>query len=132
MAKEHRYTVRGHWPFPTDMLRRDLSIAASPEDQALIDRLSTVHAVYSDAFEDVEINLVGASKPNWERWESFCWAVVNNPEVDLLKAERDALKARRMKDAEEQAIIDSALTKLSGRELEVMKSRLEQASHRAH
>lgn len=75
------YTVRGRWPFPTDMLRYDEARAATPEDQALIDRLSTENASSVDDIRIAcQINLV-SNRSNYflaymsgERWNSFGWS----------------------------------------------------------
>ncbi len=117
MPREFTYTVRGHWPFPIDMLRHDGSHAATEADQAMIDRLSSDHAPDRAAFEDVEINLVGPFKQNTARWESFSWSVPSDDEAALYKA-----ADRRRK--EEQAIFDGALAKLSQEERDVITSRL--------
>jgi hypothetical protein len=76
MAKEYRYTVRGHWPFPTDMLRHDQASGQTRQDVEQIAALATEHAEDRDAFTDVEIALVADSRPNVERWNSFGWFVV--------------------------------------------------------
>lgn len=68
---EHRYVVRGHWPFPLDMLRHDGSRPASDADRTMVERLSGEYAPDRDAFVDVEIKLVGPSRPNSARWESW-------------------------------------------------------------
>lgn len=81
-----QYTVRGHWPFPADMLRHDGSRAATDADAALIARLSGDYAPDRAAFRDVEINLVGPHKPNTARWESFSWEVPSDEMHTMLKA----------------------------------------------
>lgn len=80
------YKVRGHWPFPTDMLRHDGSRAATEGDAAMIARLSGDYAPDRAAFRDVEINLVGPRKPNTARWESFSWAVPTDEMHAMFKA----------------------------------------------
>lgn len=77
ILKEIAYTVKGSWPFPTDMLRHDCARAATDADQAIISRLSREHAPDRAAFRDVQINLIAAEgwKPNTARWESFGWSV---------------------------------------------------------
>lgn len=117
MAKEFRYTVKGHWPFPLDMLRHDQSAAASTDDQAMIDRLSADHAPDRAAFKDVEINLVGSWKPNTARWESFGWAVPTDTDHAFYKA---AAKRER----EERGLFEGALTKLTSEEREVVLARI--------
>lgn len=114
MPKEFAYTVRGHWPFPKDMLRHDGSRAATPEDQAVIDRQSLEYAPDRDVFVDVEINLVGPNKPNTARWESFGWAVP--ADVEHVMAKRWQTEER-----ERRALRDQALAKLSFREREALE-----------
>lgn len=102
MAKaeeQFAYTVRGHWPFPLDMLRHDMSAAATPEDQAKIDLLSADHAADISAFEDIDINLVGHRRPNGARWESFGWQLPFDEEWQRIKRwkakERERLSLRK-------------------------------------
>lgn len=115
--KQIHYTVKGHWPFPADMLRHDQSRAATAEDQSMIDRLSGDHAPDRSVFVDVEINLVGPNKPNTARWESFGWAVPSDTEHAFY---RD-MKRRQ---AEEQRMFDAAMAKLSDDERQVMQGRM--------
>lgn len=117
---EHSYIVRGHWPFPLDMLRHDESRPASADDQAAIDSLSAEHATDRDAFKDIEIRLVGPCKPNTARWESFGWAVPGDEEYAYYKG----LKHR---EAEEKALLESAMGKLTAQERAVVESRMRQA-----
>lgn len=114
MAREFAYTVRGHWPFPTDMLRHDGSRAATPEDQAVIDRQSLEYAPDRDVFVDVEINLVGPNKPNTARWESFGWAVPADQEHQYYKRAAEAERKRR-------TLVASAMAKLTDEEKEALR-----------
>ncbi|MGX1786892.1 hypothetical protein ACWIGM_09160 [Bosea sp. NPDC055332] len=106
MAKEFAYTVRGHWPFPTDMLRHDGSRAATSDDQAVIDRLSGEFAPDRGAFEDAEVKLIGSWKPNTARWESFGWSVPADVEHQIWKG-------WHQKENERRALIETALAKLT-------------------
>jgi hypothetical protein len=124
---ERAYTVEGRWPFPGDMLKRDVARAATPEDQLLIDRMS---GEFSDPSlgtrERVKINLVmvageatrarpdGPLRPNDERWESFGWVVVGDSEIEGMRAHRRQLKA-------DQAVLAAALAKLTPDELRVLR-----------
>ena len=111
MAKaepKFKYTVRGSWPFPLDMLRHDMSAAATPAEQAKIDLYAADHAADHSVFEPVEIELVGWCKPNGARWESFGWELTKRWKAEvkakqelrasglakLTQAERDALEIR--------------------------------------
>jgi hypothetical protein len=90
---DFHYTVKGSWPFPTDMLRRDCSRAATPEDQAIVDRLSKDYAEDRDAIRNaVTINLVMPNtehwRPNTARWASFGWEVPTDTEFQQIQAER--------------------------------------------
>ena len=114
MAREITYTVRGYWPFPTDMLRHDGSRAATETDQALIDRLSGDSAPDRAAFQNVDINLVGPWKPNAARWESFGWAIPADVEHQYYK--RSAEKEKRRK-----ALAASGLAKLTAEEKEALR-----------
>ena len=106
MGKQFKYTVRGHWPFPLDMLRHDMSAAATPEDQEKIDLLSADHAADMSVFEDIDINLVGHWQPNGARWESFGWQLPFDEEWQWRK--RIAAEAR-----ERAALRASGLAKLT-------------------
>lgn len=76
-SKEFTYAVRGSWPFPDDMLRYDGARGATPEDQAMIERLSgKKEAPDLAAFEPVTINMIGARRPTYRRWSSQLWTVV--------------------------------------------------------
>jgi len=113
---ETTYVVRGHWPFPTDMLRKDQSRAATDGDQAIIDRLSGQFAPDRDAFEKVEIRLIGPNKPNTARWESFKWEVPGD-------TERAAWKAHQQRQRAEDDLFRSALAKLTPAEREAVLER---------
>lgn len=115
MAKQFAYTVHGYWPFPIDMLRHDGSRAATTEDQALIDRLSGEFAPDRAAFVAVDINLIGPNKPNTARWESFDWTIPADAEYAMLKRRREEERKRR-------ALLNSAMSKLSPEEREVVES----------
>jgi hypothetical protein len=109
MAKEVTYTVRGHWPFPIDMLRHDASRAASDADQALIDKLSADHTEDASYWCDVDITLKGFCKPNSDRWESFGWSVPADIEHAFYRQARE--QARKRKE-----LVASALAKLTAEE----------------
>ena len=114
------YTVEGKFPFPLDMLRRDLSHAATPEDQAKIDML-TADFLPDDAdpTERHTINLVipaevvHMSEPLTRRWESFGWSVPTDKDYAMLKAYE--VKVARM-----TALRASALAKLTAEECEAL------------
>ncbi len=77
----YTYTVEGskYGEFPLDMLRRDESRAASPEDQALIDRLVAYGGGKDDLPKRVKVTLQTDCRqfpPNIERWSSFGWVVI--------------------------------------------------------
>lgn len=74
--KEFAYTVRGSWPLDPDMLRYDDARAATPDDQALLDRMTAPQAPDLAAFEPIEINLVGPRRPTAARWASRLWTVL--------------------------------------------------------
>lgn len=122
MTKPFHYTVKGHWPFPLDMLRYDQSEPASVSEQAKINFYSTEHAFSKTSFEDVEINLVGPNRPNTARWESFGWTVPTDTDYALTK------QARR-REAEDQQVFDAAMSKLSPREREIVASRIVSRGH---
>ena len=112
--KEVRYTVRGSWPFPLDMLRHDGARAASLDDQAKIDSYSADHAPDNSVFEPIEINLVGPHKPNTARWESFTWLVPTDTNHAMMKEHRaSGLERKRLRDA--------ALAKLTLEEREALE-----------
>ncbi len=83
------FTVRGKWPFPTDMLRHDNAVAATLSDEALIQLLSQPHAPQtSGKLRPYAIKL--RLKPgnerygvNVERWKSFGWTVDVTEEVPV-------------------------------------------------
>jgi len=122
MVGESAYVVRGHWPFPLDMLRHDGSRPASEEDRAAIEALSDDHAHGRDDFQDVEISLVGPSAPNTARWESFGWSVPSDACHAFLKEER----ARSLR---EKTILASALAKLDAEEKELVLALIDQGRH---
>jgi hypothetical protein len=99
----YRYTVQGRWPFPTDMLRRDRSEAASMHDEEAIKALSDPLVCHLDGV--VRIRLVGEELPYFARWESFGWKVVNGDEkvrreMDLEAASKEfADRAAKMTEA---------------------------------
>lgn len=74
---DYTYTVKGTWPFPTDMLRYDDAQPITDADKANIEKLSTENA---ESVEDlrlpVEIQLTGPRWPTLERWRSFGWKVL--------------------------------------------------------
>jgi hypothetical protein len=109
MAAETTYMVRGIWPFPADMLKKDGSRAATPADQAIIDSLMQEYAPDRSAFEPVEITLIGPNKPNTARWESFKWEVPGDEMHSLIKADRARQTA-------EKAMLAGALAKLDADE----------------
>lgn len=113
MKKSITYAVRGHWPFPTDMLRHDGSWPATDADRDLIEKLSEDHTKDRSYFEDVEIALRGFTKPNTARWESFGWAVPSDEEHAFYKSLRIAERKR-------QTLISSALAKLTREEREAL------------
>lgn len=67
MARITTYTVEGPWGFPFDMLRRD---EAWPVDSVSAAQLSTEPNLPR------RVTLRTYSTPNFERWESFGWRVV--------------------------------------------------------
>lgn len=75
----YTYTVRGTWPFPTDMLRYDDAEAASSHDQSVIDRLSGENAPEDMSLEELRrsttVTLFGLHRPTERRWRSFGWRV---------------------------------------------------------
>lgn len=119
-GKDFHYTVRGTWPFPLDMLRRDRSRAATQQDQAKIDLLSREFAPErGESHEKVEINLVipdagPRERPMSARWESFRgWEVTTDNEYKHLRADA-AERQRRAK------LRDQALAKLTDEEKEAL------------
>lgn len=111
------YTVRGRWPFPPDMLRRDGSHPATEADVELIARLTKDHCDdLSDIRNVVDVTLqmdhsdnVG---PNFERWKSFQWEVVDPV---------DPMAEVRAEAARKQALRESALAKLTPEEIEALR-----------
>lgn len=75
--KEFTYSVRGSWPFAVDMLRYDGARGATPEDQAMIERLSAKDAPDLAAFEPVTIKMIGERRPTYRRWSSMLWTVLD-------------------------------------------------------
>ena len=116
---DFHYAVRGSWPFPVDMLRRDRSRAATPDDQAIIDRLSRDHAEDCDAIRNsVTVNLVIPNadrrmRPLTARWRSFGWDVPDDVEFQQMAADR-AKRARMDK------LYVSAMAKLTDEEREAV------------
>lgn len=88
---DFEYEVTGRWPFPIDMLARDGSRAATPEDQRLIDLYSGPHAPdEGPRLEPVTIRLVipeagTRARPLTERWESFDWKVPGDADFDIFR-----------------------------------------------
>jgi hypothetical protein len=116
---DFHYTVRGSWPFPLDMLRHDRSHAATPEDEAIIERLSKDHAEDRDAIPDkVTVNLVipdaGTERPNTARWRSWNWDIPDDIEFQQRAAAR--AKASRM-----EQLYASAMAKLTAEEIEAVE-----------
>lgn len=122
MSKTFNYTVRGSWPFPLDMLRRDQSSAATPADQDKIDRLSGERPRPRESFKDVEISLTGPNRPLTARWESFGWSVP----TDVEHAFEKEMRERR---AAEDRVFDNAMKKLTPLEREVVMGRIETVIH---
>lgn len=116
MDKTVTYVVKGHWPFPVDMLRHDQSTPATPADAEMVTLLSGDHAPDRAAFKDVEITLTGPSRPNTARWESFRWEVPSDELHAYYKAE-----ARRR--IHEDALFRGALAKLTDDERAVVLAR---------
>jgi hypothetical protein len=119
MTEGFSYVVTGKFPFPVDMLRRDLSRAASPEDQAKIDMLSAgflpddadpqeLHAIHLVIPDGVR------GRPLTARWESFGWSVPG----DL---EHAAVKEERSRTAQRAALRRSALAKLTPEEIDALE-----------
>jgi hypothetical protein len=126
---ERSYAVEGYWPFPLDMLRRDDARAATPDDEALIARLTgeTSDGGFGTA-EKVRISLVmeageasrfrpnGHLLPQWRRWESFGWTVIDDAEVGEERLD-DVRHQHLVEEAKEQdALRQSALAKLTPQE----------------
>ncbi|AXQ68487.1 hypothetical protein HOT99_gp130 [Caulobacter phage CcrBL10] len=84
MAQAYQtYTVKGSWPFPTDMLRYDDAKPATVFASETINRLSGDYAPSRESIRDeVEIRLIRVKRglPAIDRWESFGWKVVNGDE----------------------------------------------------
>lgn len=116
------YSVKGGWPFPGDMLRRDCAVAATPEDQAKIDMLSGECAPDRAALRrDNVVNLVikdagRRDLPLADRWASFRWSVLDGEEDEGRK------KALRM-----QALRRQAFAKLTEEEIEAIRWTVEHA-----
>jgi hypothetical protein len=117
LPKTHTYTVKGSWPFPLDMLRRDQSCAATPADQEKIDRLSGERSRPREDFKDVEITLTGPNPPLTARWESFGWSVPTDLEYTFLKE----LDQRRR---DEDNLVAAGLAKLDPAEREAITARM--------
>jgi hypothetical protein len=114
---DYHYTVKGSWPFPVDMLRRENSKPATPEDAAIIERLSRDFAEDRDAYPNtVTINLVIPNaahhmRPLTARWRSFGWDVPDDAEYQQMSEDR----AVRM-----EAHYASAMAKLTPEEIEAL------------
>lgn len=96
------YTVQStKWgEFPVDMLRRDEARAATPEDAAMIERLSA-WSDKSDLPKTVQVSLVAPARsgiPLVARWESFGWKVIacSDPTVvlDTTRLDADDLRVK--------------------------------------
>lgn len=68
-----RFTVRGNYPFPTDMLRRDQCYPATEQDAVTLRELCE-----NARSPDRDISLISGhgAGPSVKAWESFCWVVV--------------------------------------------------------
>lgn len=117
MPDTHTYTVRGHWPFPLEMLTRDQSEGAPPHDQSLISKLTSQHAENDEYFVDVDITLTGPNPPLWQRWASFQWEVIDDPQIDAIRSIEAA-------STKERHIFASAMAKLTDEEQLVVRKRL--------
>jgi hypothetical protein len=99
METKREYTVEGRWPFPLDMLRSDESVPATPEDKALIDRISLDFLTPGDTVSSCyTVRLVQSKRrrgANVERWASFGWKVIDAPVMIGHVATTDAVKALR-------------------------------------
>lgn len=116
---DFHYTVKGSWPFPADMLRRDGSRAATADDQAAIDRLTKPYAEDRDAIRNsVIIGLVipdaGRWRPNTARWRSFGWDVPDDAGYRMIAEEK--VRIARM-----EKLRSSAMSKLTAEEREVLE-----------
>ncbi|RWB29624.1 MAG: hypothetical protein EOQ41_16060 [Mesorhizobium sp.] len=124
MAHELVYTVTGSWPFPLDMLRYDRSRAATPEDQSKIDAPSSDYAANREAIRDeVSITLVMQqmhkfAAPATARWESFGWKVPSDAQFYASKLQENRRK-------EQDAIVETALKKLTPAEREAIEQRMD-------
>lgn len=117
MQEKIYFSVRGAWPFPLDMLRKGEAHPATPEDQRKIERLSAEHAYCFDDIQcPVTIELFGR-RPTTERWESFGWKVPS----DVLHHDEQLRKAARLR---QEALIASALNKLTPEEREAVEARM--------
>jgi len=72
---KYRYVVRGRWPFPMDMLRHDMAMGETKEDQDKIDLYSSENVEDANVFHPTEIKIIGWCKPTGARWESFGWEI---------------------------------------------------------
>jgi hypothetical protein len=74
-----KFTVRGVWPFPFDMLRFDSCWPYSSADAAKIEAMYRRDGEH----QAVEIDLLTDDHnflaPTDGRWESFGWSVLNAP-----------------------------------------------------
>lgn len=86
-----QYRVTGHWPFPTDMLRRDRAKGANADAKSLIELFSRD---INPQRGQVAILILGEEKPTIARWKSFGWNVdgtISSIEVDEPLSDADKL-----------------------------------------
>ena len=71
-----RYSVKGNFRFPIDMLRYDESYPASERDAARIERLREPQVTSNESEINLE-RIVGDpdQQPCNDRWKSFGWTV---------------------------------------------------------
>ena len=68
-AKLTEFTVRGHGPFPVDMLRYDSCHPVYPADAT---------ALIQTESRTVTLSTYAAHAPTRGRWESFGWTVLSS------------------------------------------------------
>lgn len=113
------YTVYGHWPFPADMLRRDLSEAATPADEAKIADLTADHCpdlAFKRAVYSVDLvfrNDALRNRPLEERWASFGWKVKGGF-LEAASKDREEIDRRI-------ALRDVAMSKLTAEERDAVE-----------
>lgn len=114
----YTYTVEGskYGEFPLDMLRRDESRAASPDDQALIDRLVAYGGGKDDLPKRVKVTLQTDCRqfpPHIERWASCGWVVIAS---DHPRNYLEQLKHRHVDDLREKTMkkLASEVARLRG------------------